>query len=1190
MTADKIHFEPVSSNAQIIDGNEAAVRIAYKVTDANTIYPITPSSTMGELADEWAAKGIKNIWGTVPQIIEMQSEGGASGALHGALQAGAMATTYTSSQGLLLMVPNMFKIAGELTAAVIHIAARPLAVQALSIFGDLNDVMAVRATGFAMLCSGSVQEAHDLALIAHAATLEARVPFMHFFEGFRTSHEINKIEALTDEEIRQMIPEELVEAHRKRALNPDQPIIRGTSQNPDTYFQGRETVNKYYEATLQIVENCMEKFHKMTGRRYDLVQYFGTPDAERVIIVLGIGAKVAAATAERLNAEGEKVGVIQMYLYRPFPAQQLLQALPKTIKSIAVLDRTKESGAIGEPVYQDVVTVLGEAIIAGTLPFAMPKVIGGRYGLSSKDFTPSMAKAVFDELKKVAPKNHFTVGINDDVTHTSLDYDRSFVIEPEQAVRAIFYGLGADGTVSANKNTIKIIGGETDYYAQGYFVYDSKKSGSKTVSHLRFGPKPIVAPYLIQTANFIGCHQFIFVKTSNVLANAAMGATFLLNSPYPADQVWEKLPRVIQEEIIEKKIKFYVVDGYKVAQTAGIGNRINTVLQTCFFAISEILPQAEAIEKIKAAIAKTYKAKGEEIIAKNFKAVDQALAGLAQVKVPDKVSPNAAEFPPIVSSEAPAFVREVIAELIAERGDDVPVSKFPIDGTFPTGTTKWEKRNISPIVAKWDGDTCIQCGQCSMICPHAVIRAKKCSTDNLKNAPAHFMTKPVRNSTDVYHLQVYVEDCTGCGLCTVVCPAVNKTTNKKAINLAPKEPILEQERENIKFFENLPDNERTSLDTKVIRDAQFLCPLFEFSGACAGCGETPYLKLVSQLFGDRMLAGNATGCTSIYGGNLPTTPWAFNRDGRGPSWSNSLFEDNAEFGFGLRIAVDKHREQAVELLTQLANELGDDLVTALKQGAFENNEAAIKAQRERIVILKNKLAVLEKNVAARLLLSLIDNLVPRSVWLIGGDGWAYDIGYGGLDHVVASARNVNILVLDTEVYSNTGGQASKATPRSAVAKFAYAGKSTARKDLGLIAMSYGNVYVTQIAMGANPAHALRAIQEAESYNGVSLIIAYAHCITHGINTIHGVEQQKLAVLSGFWPLYRYNPLLIQEGKNPLQLDSQAPSIPVTQFAYNEARFKSLLTSYPERAALLMKELQEDVDRKWKLYEKLAKDN
>lgn len=1188
--SEKLHFEPCAANVLIVDGNEAAVRVAYKVSDANTIYPITPSSTMGELADEWAAKGVKNIWGTVPQVVEMQSEGGAAGAMHGALQAGALATTYTSSQGLLLMVPNMFKIAGELTAAVIHIAARPLAIHALSIFGDLNDVMAVRATGFAMLCSGSVQEAHDLALIAHAATLESRVPFMHFFEGFRTSHEINKIDGLTDDEIRQMIPEELVTAHRMRALNPDRPIIRGTSQNPDTYFQGRETVNKYYEAVPQIVASSMEKFHKMTGRHYELVKYFGAPDAERVIIVLGIGAKVATATAQRLNAQGEKVGVLQMYLYRPFPSVFVLQALPKTVKSIAVLDRTKEAGAIGEPVYQDIITVLGEALIAGTLPFAMPKVIGGRYGLSSKEFTPAMAKAVFDELKKAAPKNHFTVGINDDVTHTSLDFDRNFVIEPEQTVRAIFYGLGADGTVSANKNTIKIIGSETSYYTQGYFVYDSKKSGSKTISHLRFGPEPISAPYLIQTANFIACHQCVFLKTHNLLNNAEVGATFLLNSPYAADQVWEHLPRVMQEEIINKKIKFYVVDAYKVARDAGVGNRINTVMQTCFFAISAILPQEQAIEKIKAAIAKTYKIKGEEVIAQNFKAVDRAVAGLAQVIIPDQVSAGAAEFPPVVSCEAPTFVREVIAELIAERGDDVPVSKFPHDGTFPTGTSKWEKRNISPMVAQWKSEQCIQCGQCSMICPHAVIRAKKCQAADLKNAPQSFVTKPIRNSSDAYRLQVYVEDCTGCGLCNVVCPAVDKATGTKAINLLPKEPILEQERENIKFFEKLPDNDRTSLDLKAIRDVQYLCPLFEFSGACAGCGETPYLKLISQLFGDRMLAANATGCTSIYGGNLPTTPWAFNRDGRGPSWSNSLFEDAAEFGFGFRIAVDKHREHAVELLMQLASELGGELVAAIKNGAYENTEIGIRTQRERLVTLKTKLSALEKNIAARQLLTLIDNLVPRSIWLLGGDGWAYDIGYGGLDHVVASARNVNILVLDTEVYSNTGGQASKATPRAAVAKFAAGGKATARKDLGLIAMSYENVYVAQIALGANPAHALRAISEAESYNGVSLIIAYSHCITHGINTINGVEQQKLAVLSGFWPLYRYNPLLAKEGKNPFQLDSKAPTIPVTQFAYNEPRFKSLLKSHPEHAELLMKELQGDIDRKWKLYEKMAKDN
>lgn len=1168
-----------------MDGNEAVTRVAHKVTEASIIYPITPSSPMGELADEWSAKGQKNIWGTVPEVVEMQSEGGAAGALHGALQTGVLATSYTASQGLLLMIPNMYKIAGELTPTVIHVAARSLAAQALSIFGDHSDVMAARSTGFAMLCSSSVQEAHDMALIAHAATLEARVPFIHFFDGFRTSHEVSKIEVLSDEQTREMIDDEFVLAHRKRALSPDHPFIRGTAQNPDVYFQARETVNPFYQLTPSIVEKYMQRLAKLTGRKYDLVDYFGDPKAERVIIIMGSGSATVHETIDYLINKGEKIGALQIHLYRPFPSEHFLTALPKTVKSIAVLDRTKEPGASGEPLYQDVITTLAEANVQKTL-------IGGRYGLSSKEFTPAMVKAIFDELKKTKPKNHFTIGINDDVSNTSLEYDPSFITESDKVVRALFFGLGADGTVGANKNSIKIIGEGTDFYAQGYFVYDSKKSGSRTVSHLRFGPEPINSTYLIQSANFIGVHQFNFIEKTDVLGKAAQNATFLLNSPYSPDEVWEHLPKQVQKTIIDRKLAFYVIDAYKVAQGAGMGSRINTVMQTCFFALSGVLPKDAAIAKIKDAIKKTYIKKGEDVVQKNFAAVDQSLANLHQVKVPNKVSDNAKEMPAIVSSKAPEFVRNVTAMMMADRGDELPVSALPADGTYPCGTTKWEKRNVSLFVADWDPETCIQCGRCSMVCPHGVIRAKRYNEKLLEKAPKDFRSAPLKGKDaagNSFTLQVYLEDCTGCALCNQVCPAKSKTKEgAKAINMALKEPMLKQEQKNIEFFESLPDVERNAANVAAVSGVQFLEPLFEFSGACAGCGETPYVKLVSQLFGDRMLVANATGCSSIYGGNLPTTPWACNKEGRGPTWSNSLFEDNAEFGLGFRITVDQHSKQARELLSELAKDVESGLAKEIAAHINDSDDEGINAQRGRVEKLKDKLRTL-KNERADHLLSLADYLVSKSVWIMGGDGWAYDIGYGGLDHVLASDRNVNVLVLDTEVYSNTGGQASKATPRAAVAKFAAGGKKTPEKDLGLMAMSYGYVYVAQIAMGANLMQSLKAIKEAEAYNGPSLIIAYSHCIAHGINMRLGLKQQELAVASGYWPLYRYNPNRIKEGLNPFILESKAPSIPLKDYIYNETRFKSLTKSNPEMAEKLLKEAQEDVNSRWAKYEKMAKE-
>ncbi|KYC52049.1 MAG: hydrogenase MvhADGHdrABC F420-non-reducing hydrogenase subunit B [Candidatus Methanofastidiosum methylothiophilum] len=1169
-----------------IDGNEAAAYSAFKVSEVIAIYPITPSSPMGESSDEWAAAGKTNIWGTVPLVQEMQSEGGAAGAVHGALQAGSLTTTFTASQGLLLMIPNMYKIAGELTSTVFHVAARSLACQALSIFGDHSDVMAARATGFAMLASGSVQEVMDFALIAQAATLESRVPFLHFFDGFRTSHEVAKIDRLTDEEIRELISDELVLAHRQRALSPDRPSMRGTAQNPDVYFQGREGVNPFYNHCPAIVEKAMKHFSKTTGRTYNLFDYYGAPDAEHVVVLMGSGAEAAQVTVEKLVKKGQKVGVVKVRLYRPFSMDHFLAVVPKTVKVITALDRTKEPGAIGEPLYQDVVNTVFER---GLTRFSSyPKVLGGRYGLSSKDFTPAMVKAVLDNGFKAEPKNHFTVGITDDVTHTSLDCDESFTIEDEAGVCAIFYGLGADGTVGANKSTIKIIGGNTPNYAQGYFVYDSKKSGSMTVSHLRFGPNPIRATYLVSQAKFVGCHQSVFLERYNVLEKIAPRGVFLLNSVFGPDEVWGHLPRVIQEQIIAKDIQFYVIDGYQVAKDTGMGLRINTIMQTCFFAISGVLPKEEAIEKIKESIKKAYGAKGEEIVRMNFNAVDQTLAHLHRVKVPSQAT-STVDFLPPVSGAAPAFVKKVTAEIIAGRGDQLPVSAMPVDGTFPTGTTQWEKRNIALEIPVWDPSVCIQCGKCVLVCPHAVIRSKIYDPAISGKAPATFKSADAKDKDFAgmkFSIQVSPEDCTGCGVCVETCPAKNKQDPKlKAINMHSQPPLRDEERKNWEYFLNIPDLDRTRVKQNSVRGVQSLSPLFEFSGACGGCGETPYVKLLSQLFGDRAIIANATGCSSIYGGNLPTTPWTFNKEGRGPAWSNSLFEDNAEFGLGFRLSIDKHNGFARELLKKLESQVGTELVKEILE-ADQSEEAGLVAQRKRVGELRKKLSTV-KSVEAKHLLSLADYLVKKSVWILGGDGWAYDIGFGGLDHVLASGRNVNVLVLDTEVYSNTGGQASKSTPRAAVAKFAAAGKPVAKKDLARIAMTYGSVYVANVALGARDEHTVKSFIEAEKYNGPSLIIAYCHCIAHGINMRTGLENQKLAVQSGYWPLFRYNPDLLKEGKNPLTLDSTAPKIPLKDYAYRENRFVMLSKSMPERAQELLEQAQQDVYRRWAVYQHLA---
>jgi pyruvate-ferredoxin/flavodoxin oxidoreductase len=1178
----------MSKQTATMDGNTAVAHVAYRVNEVCAIFPITPSSTMAELADEWAAAGIKNVWGNVPVVQEMQSEGGAAGAVHGALQSGALTTTFTASQGLMLMLPNMFKIAGELTSTVFHVAARSLATQALSIFGDHSDVMAVRTSGFALLSSGSVQEAHDTALIAQMATLQSRVPFVHFFDGFRTSHEVNTLQLLSDDQMRALIDDELVRAHRARALDPEHPFVRGTAHNPDTFFQARETVNPFYANVPKIVREAMDRFARTTGRQYRLFEYDGPPDAERVIVVMGSGAETARETAAALRLRGEKVGVLQVRLYRPFSAEALLAELPDTVRAVAVLEQTKEPGAGGEPLYVDVVTSVAQAV-AGKKRGALPRIIGGRYGLSSKDFNPPMAKAVFDELGKPNPKNSFTVGIVDDVSHTSLSIDSKYIIEQPDVVRAVFYGLGADGTVGANKNSVKIIAEDADLFAQGYFVYDSHKSGAQTVSHLRFGPRPIKAPYLIQQASFVACHQFHFILRQDVLRLAAPGAVFLLNSPHPPDEVWTHLPRSMQQQMIDLALRFFVIDASKVAQEVGLRGRTNTILQTCFFAISGVLPKDQAIRQIKEAIRKSYGGKGEEVVRRNFQAVDDTLARLFEVTVPRDAT-SSWDRPPTVPATAPEFVRQVTAKMFEGRGDEIPVSLIPIDGTYPSGTSAWEKRNIAEVVPVWEPDICIQCGQCSFVCPHAVIRAKYYDEGQLEGAPGTFKSAPinVRGFPAVrYSLQFYIEDCTGCGLCTEACPAHSPVQpDLKAINLRDKIPLVDNERQNINFFERLPINDRARIDFANVRGVQFLEPLFEFSGACGGCGETPYLKLLSQLFGDRMQVANATGCSSIYGGNLPVTPWSKNCEGRGPAWSNSLFEDNAEFGLGFRLAADQHLKLATRLAKELAPKVGADLVEAILTEP-QVNESEIRAQRVRVTELIHRLNQLVDDPLAKDLLSVVDHLIRRSIWIVGGDGWAYDIGYGGLDHVLASARDVNVLVLDTEVYSNTGGQASKATPLGAIAKFSAAGKRTARKDLALQAIAYGNVYVAQVAMGANPQQTLLAFREAEAYPGPSIILAYCQCIAHGIDMQFGMTQQDLAVASGYWPLFRYNPAMRTVGENPFRLDSPRPTIKFRDYAYNELRYKALGQTRPTDAEQLLSAAQSWIDEKYRTYEGMA---
>jgi len=1171
-----------------IDGNEAAAYVAHKTNEVCAIYPITPSSNMGEWADQWSAMGIKNIWGSVPHIIEMQSEGGAAGAVHGALQTGALTSTFTASQGLLLMIPNMYKIAGELTSTVFHVSARTVATHALSIFGDHSDIMAARSTGFAFLGSSNVQEVMDMALIAQAATLKSRVPFIHFFDGFRTSHEVQRIEQLTDDDIKSMMNDDLIIEHRKRGLNPNNPVLRGTAQNPDVFFQARETGNPFYDKAPELVQETMDEFAKIVGRKYKLFEYYGAKDAERVVVIMGSGADTVHETVDHMVEKGEKVGLLKVRLYRPFSAKHFINELPKTVNKIAVLDRTKEPGAIGEPMYQDIVTAISESKMNGSAPL----VIGGRYGLSSKEFTPGMVAGVYDNLKQDKPKNHFTVGINDDINKTSLEYDTELSVHKGKMFRGMFYGLGADGTVGANKNSIKIIGETTDFFAQGYFVYDSKKSGSMTVSHLRFGDNPIRAPYLINKANFVACHQFVFLETQDVLKNIEDGGTFLLNAPYKIDEVWDNLPLKIQEEIIEKDLKVYSIDALDVAKQTGMGVRINTIMQTCFFAISGVLPKDEAIKSIKQYIKKTYGKKGEEIVAKNYKAVDETLSHLNRLEVPSKTTSNIAS-KAAIPDEAPEFVKNVTGKIIAGHGDDLPVSSFSVDGTWPTGTTQWEKRNIASEVPVWNPDICIQCNKCAFVCPHGVIRPKVYFDDLLDKAPETFKSTKVKGRDwedgEVYTLQVAAEDCTGCALCIEACPVKDKTdTKRKAINMEPQLPLRETEKENWDFFLSLPEVKRDRVKHDNVKGSQLLQPLFEFSGACTGCGETPYVKLASQLFGDRMIIANATGCSSIYGGNLPTTPWTKNADGRGPTWSNSLFEDNAEFGLGFRLTIDKHTEQAREQLESLRPKIGSELVGEILN-ADQSTEKGIFEQRERVARLDEMIANWKAPEAKRLL-SVSDNLVKKSVWIMGGDGWAYDIGYGGLDHVLASGRNVNILVMDTEVYSNTGGQASKATPLGSVAKFAAAGKPTGKKDLGMMAMSYGNVYVAQIAMGASDMQTVKAFQEAESYDGPSIIIAYSHCIAHGINMQHGLDQQKAAVDCGHWIMYRYDPRRDESDKNPLQIDSKKPSLPLADYLYKETRYKMLTKSMPDRAKMLLEQAEDQIEHRWQKYQDMASTN
>ncbi len=1170
-----------------VDGNDACAAIAYQLSDVIAIYPITPSSGMAEAADAWAAARRPNLWGSVPSVVEMQSEAGAAGAVHGALQGGGLATTFTASQGLLLMIPNMFKIAGELTPAVFHVSARAVATHALSIFGDHSDVMAVRTTGFALLSSSSVQEAQDLALIAHAATLESRVPFLHFFDGFRTSHELQKVSTLESSIVRAMIDDRFVDAARARGLTPDRPVLRGSAQNPDVFFQGREAVNGYYAATPQIVQGAMDRFAALTGRTHRLFEYHGSPDAERVIVIMGSGAETVEATCDALGRDA-KVGVLTVKLFRPFSVADCVAALPPTVQSIAVLDRTKEPGAIGEPLYQDVVTALAEAIAEGAAPFAMmPRVIGGRYGLGSKEFTPAMVKAVFDELAKDAPKRHFTVGIVDDVTGLSLAVDETFQVEPAETVRAVFFGLGADGTVGANKNSIKIIGEDGGQHAQGYFVYDSKKSGAVTISHLRFGPRPIRAPYLISQASFVGCHQYSFLERYDVLSYAEPGGVFLLNAPFGPDDVWDELPFEIQEQIVQKRLRLFVIDAYAVAKATFMGTRINTIMQTCFFAISGVLPRDQAIVRIKEAIEKTYKKRGDAVVQRNYEAVDATLAHLHEVAVP--ASPTASyRLPALIPDRAPDFVKRVTAVMLANQGDRLPVSAFPVDGTWPMGTAQWEKRNVATEIPVWDAVLCIQCNKCALVCPHAAIRVKVYDPDRLTDAPAAFKSVPYKGPdfTGHYTVQVAPEDCTGCSLCVMMCPAKDKGNPRhKAIDMAPQAPLRETERDNYTFFLDLPEADRTAVRPDV-KSTQFLQPLFEYSGACAGCGETPYIKLMTQLFGDRLVVANATGCSSIYGGNLPTTPYTVNKDGRGPAWANSLFEDNAEFGYGLRLALDQHETRARMLVGELASALPSGLVDRLLS-ADQGTEAGIQAQRARVEELRSHLTQVE-HAHARELNTIGDALVKKSVWIVGGDGWAYDIGYGGLDHVLASGANVNVLVLDTEVYSNTGGQQSKSTPTGAAAKFAVAGKTGGKKDLGLMAMAYGHVYVAQVAFGAKDAQTLKAFIEAEAYPGPSLIIAYSHCIAHGYDMAFGIEHQKLAAESGYWPLYRYDPRRTEAGDPPLVVDSLAPKVDVAKLMASETRFQLTAQQDPDRYRALVAQAQQQIRRRLALYEELAR--
>jgi len=1188
----------MKSEKVMIDGNAAAAHVGHATNEVIAIYPITPSSPMGEISDAKSAEGETNIWGTIPSVTEMQSEGGASGAVHGALAAGALTTTFTASQGLLLMIPNMYKIAGELTPTVFQVSARSLACQALSIFGDHSDVMACRQIGFAMLCSGSVQEVMDFALIAQQATLKTRVPFLHFFDGFRTSHEIQKIDEISFDDMRAMIDDELVQAHRQRALSPDRPMISGTSQNPDVYFQGRETVNKYYLATPAIVEETMRKFEKVVGRKYNLFDYVGAPDAEKIIIIMGSGAETVHETVEFLTAKGQKVGVLKVRLFRPFSNKHFMAAIPPTVKKIAVLDRTKEPGSLGEPLYLDVRTGIGEAMSDKYAPFKdYPLVVGGRYGLGSKEFTPAMVKAVFDNLDAESAKNHFTVGITDDVTNSSLAVDDSFIVPQEGLYTAMFFGLGADGTVGANKNSIKIIGDLTDNYAQGYFVYDSKKAGAKTVSHLRFGKNIIRRPYLIRQADFVACHNPSFVEKYDMLANIKQGGTFLLTSMHSKDEVWNTLPKEMQKQIIDKKLKFYWIDAISIAQKLGLGARINVIMQTAFFKISNIIPVDQAVAAIKEAVGKTYGKKGQKVVDMNNAAVDASLEQVYEVKVPQNVT-SKIEMPPPVPVDAPKFVKEVVGEIIADRGDNIPVSKMPADGRFPSATTQYEKRNIAVDIPVWEPDVCIQCAQCSLVCPHASIRVKAYDKKYLDKAPKTFKSADAKGKEFEgmrFTVQVAPEDCTGCGNCVMICPAQQKDENKKptgkkAINMALQEPLRIQERENYDYFLSIPNTDPALYKLNTVKGSQLAQPLFEYSGACAGCGETPYVKLLTQLFGDRALIGNATGCSSIYGGNLPTTPYCVRPDGRGPAWSNSLFEDSAEFAFGMRLAVDKFREIAIELLERVVKKgcVEKAFADELCQAAIANDPSQVEIEKQRVRVKKLKdLCSKNKCAECNQLLSVADYLVRKSVWAVGGDGWAYDIGYGGLDHVLASGKDVNVLVLDTEVYSNTGGQMSKSTPRAAVAQFAAGGKLQAKKDLTMLAMTYGSIYVAKVALGASPVQTVRAFVEAESYKGPSLIVAYSHCIAHGFNLLNGYEHQKQAVASGYWPLYRYNPDLKAQGRNPLQLDSKPPTVNFADFAYSENRYRTLKDSKPEVAAELMKMATGDVIERFNLIQQLA---